>query len=106
MILSLITFVTLALDGNDHIGGGGGSNVEFKHLLWDSNIAGNAFDNVGGDHYHIHDSYNYSTRNFYYEGVTNIDMCDVTTFGSIMVESDSGYNPTSVAQSPLCQGAP
>lgn len=86
--------------GPDHLGGGGGTNVEIAHNVWESDIVGNAIDVVGGS-YNVHDNWNYSIHNFYFEGVIKSKIKDNhhPNGGSIVVQSDSGYAPAIITNS-------
>ncbi len=87
--------------GEDHIGGGGASRIEIAHNLWEANIAGNAWDNTSGTHYHVHHNTNRSSSNFYIEAMQYVDVHHntITGPGGINVQSDAGYNFPSITNS-------
>lgn len=84
--------------GEDHIGGGSANYIEIAYNTWESNIAGNAWDNVKGSHYYVHHNVNKSGHNFYAEGVTHthIHHNDFPGGGGISLLSDNGYGPASI----------
>lgn len=84
--------------GNDHIGGGAAHNIEIVGNTWAANIVGNAFDNVNGANYNIHDNYVLAAKNFYLEGMNHSKVHHnfFLNGGSIAVLSDAGYLPLHV----------
>jgi hypothetical protein len=87
--------------GPDHIGGGGGQNIEIAHNIWDSTIVGNMIDLTGGNGVNIHHNINHSDKTLYLEAVLNskVEYNEMVNGGNIAILSDSGYFPTHVTNS-------
>jgi hypothetical protein len=87
--------------GADTIGGGGSVGVEIASNIWEANLISNAWDNVGGSYFDVHDNVNKSLGTFYIEGMTHIDVHHntFTGTGSIVAKSDNGYAPPSISNS-------
>ncbi len=89
---------------NDNIGGGGGQSVRIRSHFWDSTLTSNCFDNVIGDDVILSGGVNASNSNFYFEGMTQSGIENVTFLGSggIVIESDGGYSPATITQPYAC----
>lgn len=87
--------------GVDNIGGGGFENVKIYNNIWHSDIAGNVFDNVGGDGLSFHHNTSYSPNGVYLEGVTNsiLDNNIFVNGTGFSVISDGGYSPAHIVNS-------
>ena len=85
---------------NDAIGGGSNTGILVQNHLWDSNLAGNAFDHVTDSETTIRGGVNHSNSSIYLEGCTNCRVKGVSMLGSgnITVRSDSGYGPATVTE--------
>lgn len=92
--------------GRDHIGGGitdlvtPPENIKIFNNVWESNIAGNAFNNTGGRHFWIHHNYNYSDRSFYLEAMHDMHVHNnYMKGGNIVCSSDKQYHSGNIGNS-------
>lgn len=93
-----------ARGGNaDSIGGGGGNDVKIIRHVWESTLAGNRFDNVGGTDVVLQDCVNLSSNagGVYFEGMTRsgAEGCYVP---NVAIRSDGGYAPATVTNPLEC----
>jgi hypothetical protein len=92
---------------NDSIGGGGGNNVRIIRHRWNANLAGNRFDNVGGDGVVLEECTDLSTAasGVYFEGMTRSGAinCNFKSATSVIsIQTDKGYSPATVTNPYQC----